>query len=655
MPIDTYIYILHSGDKADETAAHSIALQLGNLPATPVVLTADQLIARHRELSSLPTVGSIAGILLGTVIAILSEAMLHDADRRAALLAAIAGSSFVSFRHYFVCRGIAPSELISRFPDIAPIYENVMLRTESDLPLVIADVKQRFSRTIPAFWRRLGQGLRVFWGTLFALFLFQINRIFALRFFLVAALAVLLFTNFSQALVVTLTAVSFFVVGLGLNMLAPLDLWPWLGKHSRWSVSFDWFHSTQFSIVPSGVFLGTGALVGAIVSMRTKHLGPLTVCIVSGFILQGVLDMACGVAAVVRFRRDRARYPADLPIDDLTCQADRLQNAMKSCFLQRQFNLTVVFAPLALLCFVAVENASALSRRFLPVWLASFTLGLFTHSLFGAALFAATAPVTRLRALTQSFLVRQGMAIRRRRGAEPSARFQIDEADLSGFAEEERGELRRFFFRQCQPAQLARWFPPRDFVFISYVWSDEENVRLAQRMDEAFKATGIDFFRDTRAIDDPFAAWREHISLALIKCTHFFVVISAGIKHGQVVLKEVETVMQRLHLERMPSVVCVANSETARLLLADRQVPLSVRLLLSCCPRVSTSDAADSRMLRYMVEQTRRQGKWIDWLTTLSPVAARHRILRMPGIVHTMEMPERAESEEASPIRSKRS
>ena len=83
----------------------------------------------------------------------------------------------------------------------------------------------------------------------------------------------------------------------------------------------------------------------------------------------------------------------------------------------------------------------------------------------------------------------------------------------------------------------------------------------------------------------------------------------------------------------MPAVICVADPDEARALRDDPQTPLDVRFLLTCCPRMTPAEAIDPKRLRYIIDLTRRQGKWSDWLATLSPMSGR-RILRMPGIVN---------------------
>src|SRR6266446_7976124 len=106
MPIIPDIYILHSGEASEQALACTLATDFGGLQASPVLMTADELIERNKDRRHLPVLGPLAGILPGTVIALLSEAMLKDPDRRVALLATVAGASLLDFRHYFICLGM---------------------------------------------------------------------------------------------------------------------------------------------------------------------------------------------------------------------------------------------------------------------------------------------------------------------------------------------------------------------------------------------------------------------------------------------------------------------------------------------------------------------------------------------------------------------
>ena len=104
-----------------------------------------------------------------------------------------------------------------------------MLRTESDLGSVIEDVKRNFSRRIPGSgWAR--EGIKLLLGTAVAVVLSQVSRVYTLRLLLAAALAVLLYKRASLTLTAVFLVPCFYVVGVGLSRINPLDLWPRLGR-----------------------------------------------------------------------------------------------------------------------------------------------------------------------------------------------------------------------------------------------------------------------------------------------------------------------------------------------------------------------------------------------------------------------------------------
>src|SRR5258708_7146158 len=108
VPIIPDIYILHSGDASDQVLASTLAADFDGLQARSVLMTADELVARYLERGRLPVFGPLMGILPGPVIALLSETMLSEADRRVALLATVAGASLLDFRHNFLCVAVTP-------------------------------------------------------------------------------------------------------------------------------------------------------------------------------------------------------------------------------------------------------------------------------------------------------------------------------------------------------------------------------------------------------------------------------------------------------------------------------------------------------------------------------------------------------------------
>lgn len=632
------IYIIHAVNEAEKALARNIVDNLGKLSARPVLLSAAELVARYRERTR--SFGRFGGILPGTVIGLFSESMLRDSDQRTALLSSVEGTSIIDFRHHFICLGITPQEVQRRFPDLAPIYENVMLRSESELESVIQDVRSNFSQRIPGFWEVARPGYRIALGMVVALLLAQLGRIYGLRLILAGLLAVMLYMRANQMTMAVVLAISFFAVGLGLNRIDPLDLWPWLGTRWKWPASLDSLHSPRPAVLGPLVF--TSTIFGGAATMITGNRTPLGIGLIVGIVLQAVTDALCESRGMRRLRAARARYPSDLAKDGRTCDSGNLREALRSCLIVRNFDLTVVGGSLVILLFVSLIAAARFTWIHGFVWLATLIFGAISPSISAASFAFASGPIIRLQGLTDTHLSRIRRPFEKTGGRRPITYAQgIDDVRLPTFAqnEEERKEFLQFPFLQRIPAaqSLRLWFTPPDFAFISYVWVDAQNCNTAELLDLALTQSEIPHFRDIQSIADRFDVWRKHVAVALASCTHFFLVVSPGIRLGQVVHREVETAIQRLSLEMLPAVICVVNPEEAHTLLNDYTTPLPVRVLLASCPQITTAEAADPRLVRYIVEQTRRQGKWNDWLTMLSPAAARERILRMPGLVREKE------------------
>ena len=628
------IYILHSADTSDHLFADTVAAGLHDLPAKPVLLAADKLLAQYRERRQIPVVGQSATILPGDMVVLLSEALLVDAALREALVAAGGGTSMVDFRHYYICRGTTPQEVKSRFPDLAPIYENVMLRTEAELAVVLDDLRRSFTISIPTFKELFGRGMVLILGTAVALALAQLGHLYKLRLVLPATLTFLLYMQAGATLTAVLVAVCFYVVGLGMSRISPLDLWPWPGRCWRWPASPSPRRWLQ-PVMPLGPLAYVGATSGAAVTIFTGDGNWFLYPFLAGVALQAVIDTVCIRRQVARLGRLAAGEIPDPPANETTCDHAHLQAAMTSWLAVRVSNLITTFAPLIVVAIVATVGAMTFSWQYAFAWLAAFAAGALAPTILAATWHAADREAIRLHGLTTRHLDRIGQHYRQVGTYGMPFNLGVEEGALTSFTVEQKNELRRFAFLQRIAAEnsLRPWSTPHDFVFISYVWSDEEQLKIAERLDGTLAAAGTLSFRDKRAILDPYAAWREQIALALMQCTHFFIIVSPGIKSGQVVLREIQTVVYRWHLEMSPAVICIADPSVVRQLREDPETPLNVRFLLSCCPHMTPEAAADVRQVREIVEYTRRQGKWKDWGLMISVAAARHRIFRMPGIV----------------------
>jgi hypothetical protein len=628
------IHVLHSADALDHRLADTVAASLHDLPAKPVLLPAEKLVAQYRERRQIPVVGHVATIVPGDMVVVLSETLLRDAAQREAMIAAADGTSLVDFRHYYICRGITPEEVRARFPDLALIYENVLLRSEDELPAVLEDIKRSFTKSIPTFKEHFGRGIVMILGTSVALALSRLGHIYTFRLVLATGLALLLYVQGNATLTAVLVAACFYTVGLGMSRIRPLDLWPWPGRCWRWPVSPGPRRWLQ-PVTPIGPLAFAGAACGAAAAMLTGHRDWLWKTLIGAVALQAVIDTVCMRRELARIVRLAAGEIPDPPKNETTCDPAQLHAALTSWLAVRLSNLMKTFAPLVVVAIIAAIGAMTFSKQYALAWLAAFAAGALAPTIIAATWLAADREVIRSKGLTTQHLARIGQTYRDVGVDGVPFNLGVDDEALASFDEAQKNELRRFAFHQrIGPDQSFRpWFTPHDFAFISYVWSDEATLNLAERLDGTLAAAGIPSFRDKRGILDPYAAWREEIALALTRCTHFFIIVSPGIKTAQVVLREIQTVVYRWRLEMSPAVICIADPNDVPTLRNDPKTDLNVRFLLSCCPYLTPEAATDARQVREIVEYTRRQGKWKDWGAMMSLAAARHQILMMPGIV----------------------
>jgi hypothetical protein len=204
---------------------------------------------------------------------------------------------------------------------------------------------------------------------------------------------------------------------------------------------------------------------------------------------------------------------------------------------------------------------------------------------------------------------------------------------MEGFSEPEKAQLMLWNAQYREHGKgKGGWLTPADSAFISYAWRDDQRTQMAARLAQTFAQIGVRHFLDKKDVENRFTLWRERVGPALAQCTHFFLIVSPNLGEGDMVLREIEMAMNRWYLELFPVVICVAEPETSRALRMDPEVPLRLRFLLSDCPVMTFEEALDPRLLRYIVRQTRRQGKLQDWLTVLAGATALQRILRMRGI-----------------------
>ncbi len=615
------VYILHSGEPSQRELAERLAHELGGLDP-PELVTARELVDRYRAGKGRNRlVAEAERVLSGAMIVLLSRAMVGDEETRAALVAAATGGTAVlTLRRYFIGCGVTLEELRASDPDLAPIYENFTLHAEDQLAAILEDI-----RHTPRQSGARSDGLVLAGGTLAGWIGASLVRLYPLRFLLAAALGLVLFMGWSEAWAVALAIGCFFMVGLGLSRTDPIDLWPWLGRCWKFSASATRDLGRPAALLPLGPLAWTGAVAAAALMMNGDRTAA-KICLLSGVVLQAIVDDVFIVIALWQ----RRQPILELPLQTNACDVEQVRSARRSLLIVRHFNATYGFGSLLVIAFPAAIAATRYASH-LHLCIAALAVGAAVPAVTSMVWLAASRVAMRFRGMTTEHIAVTGETFRgATRGAVPYP-LGIDESLLSSFSQEERAQLEQFVFLQRLAyggSLLRRWTAARDFAFISYAWNDPAAGDTAQRLDEALGAIGVEAFRDKRAIRDPYAAWRESVAVALMRCTHFFLVLSPGIRHAHVVQREIETMIQRRYLELMPAVICVGASEVERSLREDGEVPLPIRFLLTSCPQATLAEATDPLQLRYLVELTRRQGRWKDWMAILSAAAAPHLILR---------------------------
>jgi hypothetical protein len=199
----------------------------------------------------------------------------------------------------------------------------------------------------------------------------------------------------------------------------------------------------------------------------------------------------------------------------------------------------------------------------------------------------------------------------------------------------------QFFFRtELEMSHTMRsgtihrvWSPKPTRVFISHAWKDAQRYQVAaEELATIFKSLDIPCFFDRWNIVGEFDPWRLQIVPYLLNCTHFFVVVDPDILEGDVVLREIKTAIQRWGTEVYPAIICIAEEEVARTLLANENLPRDLHFILTECPRLSLAEVTHPELVKYVVKQRRFQGMFDDWTILFAPnLALRYRQLSGSG------------------------
>jgi hypothetical protein len=577
--------------------------------------------------------------LPGVTVTIVSRTMIDPHARRRALVEVVAPPRHFSFRHYWLCLGLSP-DAIRAHADLSPLFEQGAIVGVADLPELIDDIRLYAGRRLPQ--AGIGVAFKTLSGTVMAPVLLAIARVSWHPLLAAAALGAALWLNASPRWLTPLSLLCLYMAGLGLSRVDPLDLWPWLGRHWQLPVSVNAAYLGPFPTFVGPVAFWSMAICAAI-GVITRRARPAEMVFLSGAVLQTIINVLAirSLPAAPRGGsedRETITVPPG-PSCDSACPPQRLGAALNECLALRRFAVHHTFNAVILLLVVAVLAAARVSWRHFVLDAFIFIAGLATAP--GSAWFLRLALLEpgRSRGLTRNYVERMRRILDGGDLGRPPGVFGSDES-LQGFTAAEQAQLAWWLARyRMKERGRASWHTPADYAFISYAWRDNERTRMATRLAHTFGAIGVSHFLDRQEVESRFVVWRERVSPALSRCSHFFLIVSPAIGQGDMVLREAETAMDRWYFERLPAVICVAEPETARTLRADPAAPLRLRFFLTFCPVMSFVEALDPRLLRYIVAETRRQGMLQDWLTALAGATPLQRILRMRGIVETAPSP----------------
>jgi hypothetical protein len=638
-----HLFIVHSeADEDDRQLARSIAHQCDGF-TRPQCGTVAQLIERS----------AYRRIFLGITIVILSPSMLADPAQRAALLTQMSYAyQQTLFRHYCVCRGIS-AESLREYPELDFVLDNVMAGdSERSLPAIIAEVHDFATRVLPSspelsrpvtalFYRR---GLR---RTLsgFALGLSMLVTLASsLAAPAAAALAVFWWQEWTLPGTTALIWFVAFCAGFRLNHLQSGDLWPWLRE--------CWKLPRRSTVTASKVprlkvaAIGPLSIAGVLVARsfaRASGWTAAAACAAIGLMAQSILDY--GITRHIRSRltlggeAERALEVVEAP----EAMGSRLSmeglyrsaGGVMAAFYGAALMSTAVSA-------LMIVPAYLVARRLTPapvIWVTAATVAgyllpgiieRFTHS--GITYIGEYAGLSSA-----------DTSLYKKLAGTPNAKLTIKgvPADERALVESFTPDEQKYVLQWLNSIRIGlmrnrsyrSWSPATDFAFISYAWQDDTENSAASAIAAACQSTTIEYFLDKVTLNSREGVFRMPVASGLSKSTHVFLVVTPGLASGQVARREIEMAMGRWRGEFLPAIICVVDPHVGEQLMADPAVPLPLRFLLRFCPRMTPAEAAHPALVRYVVELTRREGKWNDWRLLLSPSTAFAQVIRLPGIV----------------------
>jgi hypothetical protein len=623
------VYILHGGEQQDRELAGQIAGQLNDFDNV-LCVGVEEIDRRFPR-----------GIITGHALTILSPAIIANPERSRILASLLQKASMKPiFRRYCVARDITRDTLMQN-ADLCWVADDITVSNVADLPGIFGDLRTFATRDLPPemknpslFMRRAHAAwLQLACTALYALLIFSYN-ISALA---AVLLAFLWWRGAYPSLSIALAVLCSFSAGFRCNFLNPSDLWPWLGR--RWKLPKR-VTARRTQAFPSGPILGIGLVLGVV---QTSKPAIAVACIIAGIGGQWLIDAYCRFTARARAPVSAAAAKALAVVEggnhETRCEPAQLSIAGRSLVFTKYWDLLTTAIAVALRLYPSAL-AFVQNSRHAALWIAGATFAGFALPV------VLSGPVKRGYMMgAKVFGLTEGFAGKSRQAMAPqrvNPNFQLmltfEQPDMLSFAAHEQAQIQRWLELlrvSFTRFPIRHWRAGRDYVFISYAWRDDAELRVSTRVAQALADAQIDHYLDKDAPDTKYGLFRQSAAGGVADCSHFFLVVSPEIVRGRVIMREIEMAMQRWAIGMLPAVICVVEPDIAARLRADASVPLPLRFLLTFCPQMSYAESFDKDVVRFVVEFTRREGKLHDWLLLLSPSTTIEQLARLPGIVET--------------------
>jgi|GEM_PF-7089685 len=475
------------------------------------------------------------------------------------------GRSDIQRLNRLLLESMYPKEIqksIASFHDLDELIDKVMIGNENDLPVLLKELRDYVST-----FRKNRFSLMVNFSVFFliALIITSANLFFRIYFLSFLAPVILIYcllaaSSLQHSWETGLAYISLFALGFRLNLLPACDFWPWLGR--RWQLPELEPHFNlhmQSDSTPS----------------------------------KSWLSLLCSL-------------PAEKHILHSQCSPEELKWAIQAWLgtLRRTFARQVFILPLLLVpAAVTLKYQSWLTAA---TGAAPLLLGLLFPPLYYWAAYHLEQMSSNTEGISREHL---------------QWTDELYESHHPGICKIlPWARMRDIALEQFSDSPKKRaWLPLRDNAFISYAWADENDKSIAPHIAGVFKDIGVDFFYDREDIQEKFSAWRSLVSKGLLNCTHLFIVIGKKVHGGRVINREARFSLQRWGREFFPAILCVVNPSDAEALLKDTDLPIELRFILECCPRLTLDQIRDSETVRHILCQRRRQGLLRDWFTLVFP------------------------------------